>query len=404
MKKILLLLSFFLIIVNVFGQIHVINTFTKQSINYIKPLGNQYIIGGDGGYISILDSNYNFKYRIPPPPNFDSLGTWVQLSFIAPNHYYLFSPNKTQIFYSKDSGLNWKIILDNKNYFGKEFQIFDTLNAIVLCSFYRSLVTVNGGNSWEPIENTILAPISSAIFGDSIICIGVQNGFRWSTNRGKTWKVSPEYNFPIGAYQNNFHYINEKIIMSVSNNPTDDYFYSYSTDSGNNWVHKAFGRLIFPSDLHFESVSSGFVVGVQNNVGTILLTRDSGKTWKPIITNTNSYFGVIQKANDSTFLIGGANGVLLKLTKNLTVSASSQAFSPKSTVIYPNPFKMKLSIKCKEIEQIVIINLNGQIVMREEINGAENSEIDLGLLSNGLYILELIGKDGNVYREKIVKH
>ncbi len=72
--------------------------------------------------------------------------------------------------------------------------------------------------------------------------------------------------------------------------------------------------------------------------------------------------------------------------------------------LYPNPVKTILSIQGIAIDYIVISSLSGQIVMREEINGAENSEIDLGLLSNGLYILELIGKDGNVYREKIVKN
>lgn len=72
--------------------------------------------------------------------------------------------------------------------------------------------------------------------------------------------------------------------------------------------------------------------------------------------------------------------------------------------LYPNPFKTVLSIRGKEIDRIIIINSTGQIVKGEMINGVENLNIDLEFLSNGLYIIEVTGKGGNVYREKIVKN
>lgn len=388
------------------AQIQFINSFTSQSINSIFKSGNNYKFGGDGGYIAYLDSNFKYRDSIPSPSGIDTIGRWFQLSHIVPNKYFIFCPSVTQIFNSNDEGLHWDTILNNNTFFGKEFHMFDSLNGTVLCFFGRSLITNDGGKSWKSVGSPLNYPLSSAKYGDDIICSGLQSGFSWSNDRGINWKFSPGTNFPIGAYQLSFHYINPSILMSVSNDPSGPSFYSYSTDSGNNWIHKPFANNMQPSDLYFESVSSGIVVGSQNGLGTILITKDSGSTWEPIIANIQSFLGIIEKTSDSIYLIGGGQGVLIKLTKNLIPAVSDPLFKLKSIKIYPNP--------CNEIQTIdflgysenifcQLISIEGKLIDGKKLNNKNNFlTFDFSNLLNGIYFYK-IQVDNRFYYFRTIK-
>lgn len=72
--------------------------------------------------------------------------------------------------------------------------------------------------------------------------------------------------------------------------------------------------------------------------------------------------------------------------------------------IYPNPLKDFLSIKGKDIQNVTILSSSGQIVIMENINGKLITTLNLEVIPNGFYIIEIVQKSGNIWRYKIVKN
>ena len=90
--------------------------------------------------------------------------------------------------------------------------------------------------------------------------------------------------------------------------------------------------------------------------------------------------------------------------KSFYIKNANIASTPKPLIkVYPNPFNTHLSIKGKEVERVLISTLNGKIVMRQSFIEMNEPLLDLQLLPNSIYIIEWTGKDGNIYREKIMK-
>lgn len=72
-----------------------------------------------------------------------------------------------------------------------------------------------------------------------------------------------------------------------------------------------------------------------------------------------------------------------------------------SAVVYPNPTKGIVNIKCDEAEQINVFNIYGQLLISQATNGNEQEIIDISNLPNGLYLLEIIGQKGAVTKQII---
>ena len=80
---------------------------------------------------------------------------------------------------------------------------------------------------------------------------------------------------------------------------------------------------------------------------------------------------------------------------NNVVTAENNIF------IFPNPATNQITIKSyNAIEQVLITNTIGQIILKQSYNTAEKSkEVDIGSLSNGIYFVKVNG----VYAGKFVK-
>lgn len=85
------------------------------------------------------------------------------------------------------------------------------------------------------------------------------------------------------------------------------------------------------------------------------------------------------------------------------VSAINSDTDRTKIEIFPNPFKNALSIVGLNIDKIIIINSNGNIVKQVESHQVNNTIIETEFITNGFYIIEIVLKDGNVFRRKIVK-
>ena len=72
-----------------------------------------------------------------------------------------------------------------------------------------------------------------------------------------------------------------------------------------------------------------------------------------------------------------------------------------SAVVYPNPTKGIVNIKCKDVVQINIFNTFGQLVLTQSTNGNDLNTIDISHLPNGLYLMQLIGQGGTATKSII---
>ncbi len=71
--------------------------------------------------------------------------------------------------------------------------------------------------------------------------------------------------------------------------------------------------------------------------------------------------------------------------------------------VYPNPVNSVLYVECETVMQsVVITNVLGQAVLKGE-SGELRAVVPVGQLAAGVYILEVVGDGGGIYREKIVR-
>ncbi len=85
------------------------------------------------------------------------------------------------------------------------------------------------------------------------------------------------------------------------------------------------------------------------------------------------------------------------------VSVGSLQSAIGSLRIYPNPVNSVLYVECETaMQSVVITNILGQAVIKSE-SGERRAVVPVGQLAAGVYILEVVGEDGGIYREKIVR-
>jgi hypothetical protein len=74
-----------------------------------------------------------------------------------------------------------------------------------------------------------------------------------------------------------------------------------------------------------------------------------------------------------------------------------------NVLAYPNPFSERIYLKNHElVNRVVISNLIGQRVMDIQLNGADH--FDTGHLRKGIYLVELVTKDGARTVRRMVKN
>ncbi|MFH2143583.1 MAG: lamin tail domain-containing protein [Bacteroidota bacterium] len=72
-------------------------------------------------------------------------------------------------------------------------------------------------------------------------------------------------------------------------------------------------------------------------------------------------------------------------------------------IVFPNPVKEIINIECnKTISYISVYTISGQLLITENQN-SNKAELDLGNLSNGLYMLKFSDNDGNRYVSRFIK-
>src|SRR5690242_11601321 len=92
-----------------------------------------------------------------------------------------------------------------------------------------------------------------------------------------------------------------------------------------------------------------------------------------------------------------------------TVAGSSQASEEMKLHVYPNPTSGKITVKFesdgKIAEEALIMDLQGRIILRDQLDGSSSftKELNLEALDNRIYLLNIMSKEGVISTSRVVK-
>ncbi len=135
--------------------------------------------------------------------------------------------------------------------------------------------------------------------------------------------------------------------------------------------------------------------------GHTLLTNNTGQANVNLIPGSYPYevkylhfpviTGSIVVTNNNVFL-----GVLLE--------TNVPDLLPNHFKIYPNPFGSKITLEgTTELKEVSITTITGQVVLRVSNQGAASMEVQTGHLPAGVYLVKLVGKNNEVFTQKVMK-
>jgi hypothetical protein len=143
------------------------------------------------------------------------------------------------------------------------------------------------------------------------------------------------------------------------------------------------------------SVNSSEIIANQAIVGQSL--NNSGS--KTNLTSDELGKAVFSVSSGGNYLVSSGIDVA-SLFAGLVTGNQIQPANLLDCKVFPNPFTTKIKISCtKEIESILIYNLEGQLIENLEGN---HSEINLDNLLSGVYLIQIVA-DKQVFNQKIVK-
>ncbi|NTW34062.1 MAG: T9SS type A sorting domain-containing protein, partial [Bacteroidetes bacterium] len=166
--------------------------------------------------------------------------------------------------------------------------------------------------------------------------------------------------------------------------------------------------------IYFTDADTGFATGMYidtsnfTGAGIILKTIDAGQTWH----NINDPGGVVMSSiNFVDSQIGyatGFDGATLKTTNAGGAFSGILPIAEKENKmnIYPNPASVIVTLNIDNINNadltLNIYNVIGTLV-KTEILKQKNSQINIGDLSNGVYMISIKSKDLNENQKLIIQ-
>ena len=71
--------------------------------------------------------------------------------------------------------------------------------------------------------------------------------------------------------------------------------------------------------------------------------------------------------------------------------------------MFPNPASQNVTITGDQsIREVIVLNLAGQVVMQQEMNGPRCS-FDISTMPSGLYLVQVNWNNGEVSTEKLIR-
>ena len=110
--------------------------------------------------------------------------------------------------------------------------------------------------------------------------------------------------------------------------------------------------------------------------------------------------------NVTHYAVGGNTDFFVtKFASQACQSLSTTLFEETSIRLYPNPSKgmVTLDYELETAAQLQVIDVSGRVVLERELAAAETSlQFDTRAMASGVYAVQVLGKNGGVWRSKLV--
>jgi hypothetical protein len=89
-------------------------------------------------------------------------------------------------------------------------------------------------------------------------------------------------------------------------------------------------------------------------------------------------------------------------SKSYSPVVSVKLNSASALSISPNPARNIVYVKGNNIQQILLIDNTGKVVLTEKVNNRNVHQLNISKFAKGLYMVSIIDKDGSVQTEKLI--
>ena len=92
-----------------------------------------------------------------------------------------------------------------------------------------------------------------------------------------------------------------------------------------------------------------------------------------------------------------------------TTAGSSQSSEEMKLNVYPSPTSGKITVKFesdgKIAEEVLVMDMQGRIILRDQLDSSSSfaKEFNLEALDNGIYLLNIMNKEGVISTSRVVK-
>lgn len=360
----------------------------------------QRVYGGDGFKIAFT-SNPSLVYSESQNGNivFDDTypsGNWQNLNIDPSQNYNWFTPyfvspfDESKVFVGGQNVMR----IDNAPY----------------GSF--TILSPNLHDSNSPTRVAHISSLGQSILDENKLYAGTSDGNVWiSTNYGTSWtEITPftGSSYYVTDVKSSPNILNNLYVCRSGYRFNDNTPYIFkSTNNGTNWTDIT-GNLppMAVNDLEILPGNENMLF-VATDAG-VYHSLDGGQNWLrlgsnlPFVATLDIHFN-----HDYTKLIAGTFGRSM-YTIDISTLASKEQISQKSQMqIFPNPIENELNIRFaenKEIIQIEIYNLSGQMLMKTEGNVISNKfKWNVEQLNKGMYILKVIENQVTIKEHRFVK-
>ncbi len=297
-----------------------------------------------------------------------------------------------------------------------EIKMLDSIYGVA-CSLRNIIYTKDGGYTWKVLEAPllenrknrtiysidILSP-GKIIYYDGLL-VGYQ-GIMITNDTGKTWKyVDPtninkdgimyKYGDYKGGYISKMFFVDSLNGWIVGGDPTGEgdittHKIAATTDGGNTW-YMQHNELGFPNkelwDISFHDTKEGIAVG---RLGTVLLTKDSGKNWAidsscMEIREGGPLMSYVCFQNVKNPVIALSNGKIFYYEEPVSVIEEDKT---QDINIFPNPAKDYIKFNKVIYEKVEIYSMLGvKLLERENVQ-----KIDISSFATGMYFIKIGNK------------
>jgi hypothetical protein len=312
------------------------------------------------------------------------------------------------IYYTEDDALTWQVAVGGpmstvvRGFHSNSNSIFCYTSSL---GIYRS---DDNGTNWVQINNGLsnLNVCKMLEINNRIFACTIGSGLFVSDDNGSTWVQSNN-----GI--NSAHFAGNQLFQIGNSLYYQDQSASryFSNDDGATW--SAFVAPAFwgnRTGIFYKNQTSGNiymknVFGIWPQTDSIFVSSDNGANWTNITDNLPQVYNEseITEYNGYAFYAFDASapgqGVFRYGSYNALIE------NKLDITIFPNPVSEKLIVKSSEdLEGYKVVNQLGKTIMEGQFSSSDQNEINMEVLANGYYIIELMSNSKSVTTKTIFKN